>query len=301
MTDDEWSWPSGTTVAGIDVGGSSSKVVTVVDGEIRTQYLAPGGNAQLSGDGGTTLERTVAGVAAEVVGVGLAGARGARVGADWARRLEAATGRRTVVVEDVTAALVGAFLGGPGVVVCAGTGSVALGWDGQRWLQAGGHGPVLGDEGGAYWVGRTWLRSLLQAADSGEQLEPEDDALRGAALAVLGVGDLDDAVRLVTTRWQDRSLLASLAPLVGGADTPLARTVLRSAGLELAALAHSLQGRLGPLPTAYAGGVFANRLVRDTFLHSCPARPAVRDAAFGAAMIAAGLPLPGRAPEISMP
>ena len=53
-------------------------------------------------------------------------------------------------------------MGAPGIVVIAGTGSVALGWDGERFARSGGHGFLLGDEGSAYWIGREAVRSALR-------------------------------------------------------------------------------------------------------------------------------------------
>ena len=61
------------------------------------------------------------------------------------------------------AALLGAFDGGPGIVVIAGTGSTALGRAADGALcRVGGHGYLLGDEGSGYWIGnqaRTPARS----------------------------------------------------------------------------------------------------------------------------------------------
>ena len=47
----------------------------------------------------------------------------------------------------------------PGVVIIAGTGSIAYGHNGQgQAARAGGWGYVLGDEGSGYWIGRHALR-----------------------------------------------------------------------------------------------------------------------------------------------
>jgi N-acetylglucosamine kinase-like BadF-type ATPase len=49
------------------------------------------------------------------------------------------------------------------VVVIAGTGSAAFGWNGESQARAGGHGFLLGDEGSAYWIGRAAARAALLA------------------------------------------------------------------------------------------------------------------------------------------
>lgn len=76
-----------------------------------------------------------------------------------ARRLRPLA-RRVRVLADAQAALIAALGGRPGVLVLAGTGSIVVGRDGRgRWARAGGFGPLLGDEGSAFWLGRAWLHA----------------------------------------------------------------------------------------------------------------------------------------------
>ena len=66
---------------------------------------------------------------------------------------------RVVVISDVEAAYLAALGASPGVLLLAGTGSIALGRDhGGRWARAGGLGALLGDDGSAFAIGRDWLR-----------------------------------------------------------------------------------------------------------------------------------------------
>ncbi len=76
------------------------------------------------------------------------------------------------VVGDMQIALQAALGAEPGVVVIAGTGSIAYGRDAQgKTARAGGWGFAISDEGSAHWIGRTAVSSLLRAADvSGEWL-----------------------------------------------------------------------------------------------------------------------------------
>jgi len=68
--------------------------------------------------------------------------------------------RRVRAMSDAQAAHLGALGGGAGLLVLAGTGSIVIG---RRptgsWNRAGGLGPLLGDEGSAFWIGREWLRA----------------------------------------------------------------------------------------------------------------------------------------------
>ena|SRR3989441_122986 len=74
--------------------------------------------------------------------------------------------RRVVVLSDAQAALLGALGTRPGVLVLSGTGSIVVGRDAKgRWERAGGLGPLLGDEGSAFWLGREWLRATTRGED----------------------------------------------------------------------------------------------------------------------------------------
>ncbi|HVO32758.1 MAG TPA: BadF/BadG/BcrA/BcrD ATPase family protein, partial [Elusimicrobiota bacterium] len=86
---------------------------------------------------------------------------------DLARRLSGLA-KRILIMSDAEAAFHGAF-GAPqrtrstrpaaGILIVAGTGSMAYGRDerGRVW-RAGGLGPLIGDEGSAFWIGREWAR-----------------------------------------------------------------------------------------------------------------------------------------------
>jgi len=71
------------------------------------------------------------------------------------------------VISDAEAAFMGALGDSSGVLVLAGTGSIVLGRTSQgRWVRRGGLGPLLGDEGSAFWIGREWLKATTRAAES---------------------------------------------------------------------------------------------------------------------------------------
>src|SRR5262245_22768018 len=76
------------------------------------------------------------------------------------QRLLRGLAARLLVLSDAEAAYHAALGDGPGVLLLAGTGSMALGCDARgHWVRAGGLGPLLGDEGSSFWVGREWLRT----------------------------------------------------------------------------------------------------------------------------------------------
>ncbi len=81
-----------------------------------------------------------------------------------ALRVESRRRPRCVVVTDIEIALAAAFADGPGIVVSAGTGSVAVGRDkeGARH-RIGGYGWQMGDEGSGYAIGRAALGAVSRA------------------------------------------------------------------------------------------------------------------------------------------
>src|ERR1700728_627874 len=70
---------------------------------------------------------------------------------------------RMLVTDDATIALSGALAGAPGIVVTAGTGSIAFGRNAPgRTARAGGWGYLFGDEGGGFWIARQAMRAALR-------------------------------------------------------------------------------------------------------------------------------------------
>jgi glucosamine kinase len=96
-----------------------------------------------------------------------------------------------VVLTDAEIAIEDAFGAGPGVLLTAGTGSIAYG-KGPTGVMArcGGWGPVIGDEGGGAWIGR---RALGVAAASSDGREPES-TLADAILAALTLESMDKLI-----------------------------------------------------------------------------------------------------------
>jgi N-acetylglucosamine kinase-like BadF-type ATPase len=102
------------------------------------------------------------------------------------RRLRALA-QRIRVISDAEAAHLGALGGRAGMLLLAGTGSMVLGKDASgQWARAGGLGPLLGDEGSAFWIGREWLRATIHGtgfATARRILGSPDPVARIAALA----------------------------------------------------------------------------------------------------------------------
>ncbi len=145
----------------------------------------------------------------------------------------ATTGAREVwVADDAVTAHAGALSGGWGVSLVAGTGVACLALpDGGEPRILGGHGFLLGDEGGGFWLGRRGLSAVLRAREG----RGPDTGL--AAAARRRFGDLDDLHVRVHDAPRPVPEIAAFAPDVleaAGRGDEVAREIVDEAAHELA-------------------------------------------------------------------
>jgi glucosamine kinase len=202
------------------------------------------------------------------------------VGGSGAARPELAAVIRSILAEivpspvdvlgDMETSLEAAFGDGSGVIVIAGTGSMAYGRDrAGKTLRAGGWGFEIGDEGSAHWIGRTAISALLHASDRDGD-EVASSSLAKALFKTWGVSSLLDLAR--TANSVPAPDFAALFRAVVAGDDEVSRQVLTEAGKELGEVAavviHRLFSKddLAVVPVAMIGGVFRHSaLVREAF------------------------------------
>jgi glucosamine kinase len=209
-------------VVGIDAGGSKTRVlVASLSGEQIAEIVGPGaamspGNADVCAD---TIAAVVAAAlesadATDVVprvlyaGVAGTGRESEQMALqDALARMEIAD--EVVVETDAGIALADAFGDRSGVILIAGTGSIAFGRSPAGMLaRCGGWGFTFGDEGSGAWIGR---RALSVVAASHDGREPET-ALTGAILTAAQVNEVEQLIPWALAA--DREALAALAPSV---------------------------------------------------------------------------------------
>ncbi len=185
------------------------------------------------------------------------------------------------IVNDVELALDGAFLDRAGIVVLAGTGSMAMARHAEgEIVRVGGWSSIFGDEGSAYWIGREALSYASRAIDG--RIGGIDFALGLFRLLKLNASDPIDALvgwcrAGADTRTAVAGIARSVDTLAAGGD-PTAKAILRRAADHLSAHIHSVQRRLhmpGPLPWSFAGSVFESRTVLHELIarHGEPEQP----------------------------
>jgi glucosamine kinase len=166
------------------------------------------------------------------------------------------------VAGDMQIALEAAFDTGPGVIVIAGTGSIAYGRNAKGDIaRAGGWGFAIGDEGSAHWIGRTAVSAVLRASDQTYGMPENPHATLATALCkAWHVNSLTDLARIANSIPPPD--FAAVFPVVAVSVDKLAQQVLSDAGRELARIASIVSMRLFPIdesdvvPVAVTGGVF---------------------------------------------
>jgi glucosamine kinase len=257
------------TFLGIDGGGS--KTTFLLENE-RGQELVrfeTGPSNWLSSGSDTARDSLARGVAAlpvppEVVCGGFAGA-GRPEGAEFYRSCLAdlIPKARVIIETDAFITYLGAIGLKPGVLLIAGTGSIALARKSEgTMIRAGGWGPAFSDDGGGFWIGREALRSALRANDAG--VSPEFVA---SITQALGLGQITDA----PLAWKEGSIdirsIAALAPMLA-AQFPgePAKRILSEAATHLKDLAELARHRanLGPLcPRSISGSLGLQPVIKQ--------------------------------------
>jgi glucosamine kinase len=202
--------------------------------------------------------------------IGLAGAARPQVEKQVRAILASLLGGEIQVRGDMVIALEAAFPGGPGLVVIAGTGSIAYGRNERgETARAGGWGFAISDEGSGHWIGRAAVAQAMRAHDLGE-----NTVLISSIMNTWHLGSRDDVVRAAnaTPPPDFAELFPQVLAAASGGDSR-ANEILTHAATELAQLARIVADRLwhGPqlFPVAMAGGVFQNSpLVRQVFSNS---------------------------------
>jgi N-acetylglucosamine kinase-like BadF-type ATPase len=164
------------------------------------------------------------------------------------------------LVTDARAALEGALDGKPGVVVIAGTGSIAIGInDKGEQARAGGFGPTLSDEGSGHYIAQRALKEVVSSFDG----RSPRTLLAERICDRLGVASPADLPGVIYNSDSEPVEIAPLAELVDEAareGDEVAREILAGAGRELGRLARSVIEKLNLNPIAFrvacVGSVF---------------------------------------------
>jgi N-acetylglucosamine kinase-like BadF-type ATPase len=296
-----------TQVIGIDAGGTKT-VGLLADGQGQVVGEARGGGANLQTAGELEVEKVLDGILealdpsrrAAALCLGIAGVdrpADEQVIRGILRRLGYRENAR--VVNDAAIALAAGAPQRVGIVVLAGTGSIAYGADRSgRSVRSGGYGFLLADEGSAYWFGHQALRLAVRAADG----RGPETLLRSLLFQALEVDSVQDLVPRVYERGLPKHRIAALAGNVQRASDggdPLAAELIERGAQELAlaarAVARQLDFGVEAFPVVVAGGAFKacpgmmEHLERALEMPGARLRPLQSEPASGAVALALDL------------
>ncbi|MBE1492031.1 N-acetylglucosamine kinase [Plantactinospora soyae] len=303
-------------VVGLDVGGTSTRATVVsVAGERLGAGLGGGGNPTSHGAERAAEQLRVA-LAAALAGLDPSLVRAGTIGMAGVARLLADPVSREAfdrmwqdvglrcpyeIVGDALVAYASGTAAPDGTILIAGTGAIAAEVRGLTLDRvADGHGWLLGDAGGGFWLGREAVRHALTDLDRHRPLGPLGtlvltELLGSAQVAARPRDTVDVLVQTVTRRPAVE--LAGLAPLVIQADRdgdPAAATILAQAARLLAANVQRIRPADATAPIVLGGGLLTGATpladaVRPALAARWPGAPlsGAGDGAVAAAWLAA--------------
>lgn len=252
---------------GVNVGGTRTTAVVGNATEILGRANGPGaavrpGRTLTSANTIADVTRKALALAgeltAEAMVVGAAGAgRDPERSEVFDALINEQVAERVQVTTDIEVALMAAFPDSPGIVLNAGTGSIALGRDASgKTHRAGGFGWQMGDEGSGYGIGRAAMGAVSRAHDG----RGPATKLTLRAMAAAKASTFDQFVSWATTA--SPADVAALAPGVtemAELGDQVAQGIVDYAVRELVLLVTALQAVCGPSPhsVALAGGLLA--------------------------------------------
>ena len=178
---------------------------------------------------------------------------------------------RYKLTHDAEIALSGGTAGQPGIIIIAGTGSIAFGRNPEmKTARAGGWGYVFGDEGGGFDLVRQALRGALQF----EEGWGRPTLLHKALLEVSGATTANALMHQMYNKF-DRTQIASYAPLVTTAaeqGDQVALEVLKTAAAQLTSYVAGVYDQLfkksETVQIVAVGGVFKSHLLMQQLMQN---------------------------------
>jgi N-acetylglucosamine kinase-like BadF-type ATPase len=268
-----------SAVLGIDGGGTRTRA-SIADGE-RVLAFGEAGSIKRLRVGAEAAEANLRALLKNVFAqAGIRGVNAASAGVasssmpgvtEWITAVFNDFGvERSEIVGDEVIALDGAFKGGPGILIIAGTGSNCIGRapDGSR-ESAGGWSSRLGDEGSGYWIGLHAIRRALAAYDREEPTRILETVGR-----IWGTSTLDELVNIGdSTPGPDFAALAPAISQLAEQGDGVAAGVMKQAAADLAETVLLVRKKLRrkhnltvELPVAWIGSVIGKaQLVREPF------------------------------------
>lgn len=265
-----------------DSGRVASGVLEAMDGHLYRAASVERMQTVLTAIASETAEKKIASVFMGITGVARDGSIEKEINTVFACPSK--------VVSDIELAYRANFDDGEGILLYAGTGSVAYAIDEKAVVhQIGGWGYLLGDEGAGYWIGKEAIRLALFHIESKKKIE--STSLTGQILEKINAHDWNTVKEFVYS--QDRSAIAALSRVVDSAASSGdsdAVSILNGAAAHLANLVDRIDNQLlrKSLPVKFTGGISGSKTLYKELENSLKPRisPSTVDIALRAAELA---------------
>jgi N-acetylglucosamine kinase-like BadF-type ATPase len=252
---------------GVDAGGTSTVATASRDGVAIGTATGDAANANAIGFDraaaalADVIKEALQGENADAICVGAAGAGREEVsGALTAALRERFPDARIAVCDDARIALRAAVPQGDGIVLVAGTGSIAYGEFGTAVYRAGGYGYLLGDEGSGFAIGAASARLLMRTFDG----RAPADAFTARIADALRARQANEVIERVYRSGHPVRTLAALARIAlesANDGERSANKIVQSAALDLGELIRSVVRSANAgnhdLPIVFSGGLLA--------------------------------------------
>ncbi len=165
-----------------------------------------------------------------------------------------------VVINDSEIALKAMLKGEDGILVIAGTGSVALGIKGNKTIKCGGWGSLLGDEGSGYKIAIEAIKRMILE----EEYSMPKSRLSKNIMKKLNIESVHQITDFAYSSTKDE--IASLAPIVvklSEEDDDISIQILLDESISFARTTENVYRKLGfeSCNIALVGGVIRNSIV----------------------------------------
>lgn len=196
----------------------------------------------------------------DMLSFGLAGyGQDQKVRKDIEKVIRKAFKEKFVIHNDVECALMASLQHTDGIMLVAGTGSIALRNLNHQTTRSGGWGHLIGDEGSAYWIGRQVLSLFSQMADH----RLKQSALYDVVMDALVIEEPSHIIKAIYQHSQPKQAIASLSKacfLASEKKDKKAIKIFNDAAIELSKLVKCLSYKsLDTIPVRCVGGVFESK------------------------------------------
>lgn len=176
---------------------------------------------------------------------------------------------QVINIGEMYISLTGALLSDIGIIVIAGTGSMAGGKNPKGEIfSCGGWGPFIGDEGSGYWIG---IKAINAVSKSIDRRFPRTTLVE-KIVRYFNLNNITELVPYIYRKMPSRYEIAQISPLVTTSaeeGDKIAQDILKEAGEELALLATTTIRELDyqDAKISMSGGIFASnsRFILEIF------------------------------------